>query len=628
MVGYAVSSFVDGFFKGRDWRDAKEQRKKDEERQTRLDKMNEDLHGLRLREFGLREEEFGLRREDVMRQRAEQDRLREMQAADDAFRSRVMSTAPGAIGAIPSQRDMGVISIGEGPQLSLGVSTGAPTVQGGGGSDAVRGGAGNDVFSRITNVQPVQGAYERTASVSPGPTFERYGREVGNASPSDQAAAARIRNEVAADQYTPPAAPIRPGAGRAGFPSVRTYTPEQLAAMEAAQPAVVPPDAGVLPPPVVAAPQGDPLAETRAAIRGQVAEALQPYQPDYDRRFFQPGGLVGDVREIGNRVGPAAFGALYDTAATAANTVNSVINPAVNYATGSELPPVEMAPRPERSARSSGPAFETKGRGTAPAPVAAAEQTAATSPAAQASTEATKQGVALTFGDLGLKPGDRYTGKQVQAASKSAADWYYETAAPQFLEYYVSTGQMDKAQAFAEILESRAGKKAMELRAGAAFKAINGDIDGYASDILEAYKAYGFVDPTFDIDEEATSIIRDESGGFAGAKLVFKDRKTGNTMEKLFETEADLIDYGMVTTDPATLVETMSAQRPEPKGVMTQKDVLEAAINLVGKTPGMTLEQGIAEISKGLGSLGTVGVSQGIDPRITGAGNDGLYSIN
>jgi hypothetical protein len=29
MVGYAVSSFVDGFFKDRDWRDAKEQRKKD-----------------------------------------------------------------------------------------------------------------------------------------------------------------------------------------------------------------------------------------------------------------------------------------------------------------------------------------------------------------------------------------------------------------------------------------------------------------------------------------------------------------------------------------------------------------------------------------------------------------------
>jgi hypothetical protein len=45
----------------------------------------------------------------------------------------------------------------------------------------------------------------------------------------------------AAENYVPKAAPVEPGAGRSGFPSVRTYTPEQLAAMEAAQPAPAPP---------------------------------------------------------------------------------------------------------------------------------------------------------------------------------------------------------------------------------------------------------------------------------------------------------------------------------------------------------------------------------------------------
>ena len=46
MSGYAVSGFVDGFFKGRDWRDGKEDRKLDRERQKKLDEMGAERHDI------------------------------------------------------------------------------------------------------------------------------------------------------------------------------------------------------------------------------------------------------------------------------------------------------------------------------------------------------------------------------------------------------------------------------------------------------------------------------------------------------------------------------------------------------------------------------------------------------
>ena len=612
MVGYAVSSFVDGFFKGRDWRDAKDQRKKDEERQARLDKMNEDLHGLRLREFGLREEEFGLRREDIMRQRAEQDRLLKLQAEDDAFRASVMATAPGATAAAPTAADMGLSlgvtpgsapaapqyrSAAPTPQLGFGAMGATPTVQGGGGADAARGGPNTDTLTAPAEaVRPIVPAMPMPSNpvlvtTGPGPTgggiTELY--DMG----------------------------ILP----------RRYVQDPMAAKPAA-PAPARPASGI--------------AEAEAAIRGQVAQALQPYQPDYDRKFFQPGGLVGDVREIGNRVGPAALGALYDTAATAANTVNTVINPAVNYATGYEFPTIETAPKPVSSpysrANKDAGLGGTTATGATPAPVSAAEKTSAASQPAAAGAAAGKEAVALTFGDLGLKPGERYTEKQVQTAAERTMQWFYETAAPRFLEHYVSTGQMDKATAYAEILESRAGKKAQERRASAAFKFINGDIDGWATDTLDAFKAYGYVDPTFDIDEEATGIIRDENGGFAGGRVVFKDRKTGNTMEKLFQTEDEMYNYGMVMTDPATVVDLKSQTQEQGALTDVQKRVLDDA-NEILKTnearalqglPAITEEEAMQMAMNRIGAvtgqgLGTLGASQGVDPRITGVGSNGLY---
>ena len=579
MVGYAVSSFVDGFFKGRDWRDAKDARKRDEERQARLDKMDEDLHQLRLREFGLREEEFGLRKVEIERARA-------LEQGNTDFFGDLAGTAPGA-GAPQSAESMG-LSMGVSPtapavapagrpappqpRLGFGAITAPAAVAGGGGADAVSGGSGAD----------------RIVAPAAAPSFETYGREVGNASISDQAAAARIKNEVARGNVQP--------------------------RQDQAQ----------------VAPE---IAAAEAALPGQIKEALKKYQPNPDHRFLQPGGLGADVREIGNRVGGATADAVAGTVTGAANAVNTVINPYVEYATGYKFPMAGEQPV-------AGPSFETTGRQSAPQADPAAE-VGAPSPAAAASTAATKEAVAQVSLSFGLKPGENYTPKQVQSAAEATLQWYTETAAPKILQHYVATGQVEKATQFASLLESQAGKKAMERRAAAAFKAINGDIDGYGKDILEAYKAYGYVDPTFDIDEEATGVIRDESGNFAGAKLVFKDRQTGNRIEKLFETEQELIQYGLVTTDPATMVEMMATQQQQATGALTdvQKRVLDDANAILETNPDRAL-QGLPPITEqeamqmamariatvtGQAGLGQVGASQGVDPRISGVGANGLY---
>ncbi|WPZ30767.1 hypothetical protein T8A63_07330 [Sulfitobacter sp. OXR-159] len=53
-----VSGFVDGYFKGRDWRDEKEDRELDRARQERLDALNEEKHGAQMAEY---EQMSGLR---------------------------------------------------------------------------------------------------------------------------------------------------------------------------------------------------------------------------------------------------------------------------------------------------------------------------------------------------------------------------------------------------------------------------------------------------------------------------------------------------------------------------------------------------------------------------------------
>jgi hypothetical protein len=127
--------------------------------------------------------------------------------------------------------------------------------------------------------------------------------------------------------------------------------------------------------------------------------------------------------------------------------------------------------------------------------------------------------------------------------------------------------------------------------------------------------------------------------------MVFSDRATGDTMEKVFSSMDEAINYATVMTDPATMVEMMSPKPGQEAGAMNdvQKRILDDAQTIFANSKdGMgvatkTWEQALQEaaagvaavtgqVPSGLGTLGA-GAAPAIDPRITGAGPDGLYRM-
>ncbi|MCU0948291.1 MAG: hypothetical protein MUF47_08580 [Porphyrobacter sp.] len=657
MVGYAVSGFVDGFFKGREFKNAQEDRKLDRERQKRLDAMDEEMHNLRLREFGLREQEFGLRRRSADAEFSEYERGLARRAQEEEFHRRLAETMPlGVPGAAQPGIDPGAFPIGQPqgqPAIVAPVAPARPAAPatprlGFGAMPAtVAPQAAVDLPPEglpITNVQPVQGTLPADAANNMPPLLVQ----------NEDGSLTATRSPRNADEKAALVAAARSGA----LSMPREKIVDQM------------------------------RVDAQAVPGGLGVKIRQPTEVNPNSSGFvqdlqgiaRQGSIDGSVSKIGSSITSGRDGGLASSGA--ARTLSSIADyftktPEAAQATAAQREARAQAAdwyrstqarelftsNPElleiaasdpanfyqqvqsgrlgagASAQPNAPATIAPARvGDAPPAVKAAESAAATSPAPAASANATKQAVGQVALSFGLKPGEKITERQAQSAADAALEWYNETAVPEMMRYYVSTGQLDKAQAYAEIMESRAGQNAMRLRAAAAFKAVNGDIDGWGRDILESFKSYGYVDPTYDIDEEATGMIRDSAGNFAGARLVFKDRRTGDTVEKLFQSENELFNYGLLMTDPATMVETMmsNANKPEAQSAITDKDIMESAVKIFEAGMGqITMDQAIAQAAAAAqsargamtGGLGTLGASQAIpvDPRISGVGDTGFY---
>ena len=189
----------------------------------------------------------------------------------------------------------------------------------------------------------------------------------------------------------------------------------------------------------------------------------------------------------------------------------------------------------------------------------------------------TAERVALSFG---LKPGENATKKQMDRGSQAYVDRYYEEVAPKMVQFYIGRGEMDKAQAYVDLIEGRQGKTALRSIGRATFSVVNGDYDGAAEHMLEAFKAYDYVDDAMEVDLDATGIMKDEGGNPVGGKVVFVDKKSGDRFEKTFATPDEFIQYGHLMTSPSTVAELLMKQKPEAKGAISQKDIVDAAIEI------------------------------------------------
>lgn len=169
---------------------------------------------------------------------------------------------------------------------------------------------------------------------------------------------------------------------------------------------------------------------------------------------------------------------------------------------------------------------------------------ATTSPAMEATAAAASKDLPETAGKKAPSEATR---------NKYAGDFmdhYREVGAPMVYEALISKGEFAKAEAFRQFLDSDATKAGMENWARAAFAASVGDMDTFADEIMEAYDRLDYFPDGTTIVREESGFTRDKAGNITGAKLTFKDEKTGNTFDQVFTDPNDLVRMGITLLAP------------------------------------------------------------------------------
>lgn len=588
MSAYGIASFIDGFFKGREIRNSWEDRKRNQTREDKFDKLKFD-QAERLAEAHAWDREDQDHTRGERRRAAESDAYYEdlrrradaaMQADDEplgAVATPTKGDAPAAseaargvaaqigidLGARPSaaaammERTMPAETLGQ-----IGAGAGQSTVQGGPAADtlgAVRPTAAPAAPPPITKDQVAQQQAdaarrgrlaELTARIE---QFEGIARAKPGQSVSPQAARA---TRAAIEQ----------------LPSLYAERDQLAAAENEARVAALPSE-----------------ADMRDRLRLQLEDRAEARKPNYQHDFDREGGLVSDIAEIGKRVpavGDAAIGTVaglgYDGLAGLATIPNALINPIARYATGTDFgyPP---ARQPDRPAVTEALGASPPSKGTTPqvqqgaqrSPVSAtgpgpriANLPEAKRPAAIAETAATnalgpEKAAAIGVDDgakaLGAITPDADRKERVETAVKSYEDRWLEKAYPVLLEGMLSRGDIDKAQAFMEFADSMEGRSYRKDHARAAYSLASGDIDGAMKHVITARnRLSGFSDgltvvedgTTF-IDAEGNPVSAKDGDKVAGARVVVKDRRTGNTYEEVFGgTQTELAEMFFLMTDP------------------------------------------------------------------------------
>jgi hypothetical protein len=387
-------------------------------------------------------------------------------------------------------------------------------------------------------------------------------------------------------------------------------------------------------------------------FRKKLQEQIGASKPNYDFKFGG-NGLVSDLREAKNR-GIAAIDAIPTAAANAvimtSNALNRQINPALKYATGGpdgvELPylptlgaapqmqqapqatqaqgqpPVSPGQQPQQqpaSATGPGPRVSNVPENATPATkqlagAATAAMGTASTPAIEAAAAAAAQD-APQLGAAGNRP---FTEAQRERAADSFLERYREVGAPIVIKEFLRRGQIDKAQEFQEFMDQGQVKAGMRNWARASFAASVGDFDSFASEIMEGYNRLDYFgdDTTIVTDKsgfmDAEGNITNRKGDIAGARIVFRDEKTGKTFEQEYDNPEDVVTMGITLLAPEQAFEywkqrTEAAKAaalgavPDAKAVAQAEEKRENRIDEVAKV--------ILEASKGLD--GTVTLTYG-----------------
>lgn len=392
MSAYGFTAFVDGFFKGREYRDSREDRKREIERQKRMDDIlaqretrAAERHGIDMESGRLRLDADKLSLEEARRKAATEEEYRRI------MREGMEDPSPDEpLGARPSVAKSGTPAgeaavAGVAANLPMpGVPTRAadafvravPLESLGAKKQTQAGGAGVDTLAGGDEGDSIRSVPARSQSGAAPPSGMPSRPDGTIMAPAPSAAIADelyLQGPVGA-RFIPPERQVSPSAAppvaasqpAAPAPMMPALQPPQLDRRAQFEPPVDPgrPSELVTFSPDQIRKAAQPAPSTGPSLGARVKDALKPgldtwagaMQPNYDHQFGQPGGLLGDASEVILRA-PRVAGAIVTgtndvvdntvirpALGAAANAVNRAVNPALRYAAGVEAPLVENAP--------------------------------------------------------------------------------------------------------------------------------------------------------------------------------------------------------------------------------------------------------------------------------------------
>lgn len=530
MSTYGIAGFVDGFMGGVDkahqWKD----RKRDQKRQDKLDEMDAAMHERRLRILD--------------QQIAATDKaVADQKFFEDTFQGAVDATNASMGGAATPGGGMGL----PGPAGAPADAAAVPATPG------ATSGLPPPTLGGVLPLGIPQGLDGRPKAAPPGmPSAAELRAGAAGSQPGVVNAPV-----VAGPAGGPvPAAPA-PAPTRAEAPGGLTRLPDGTI--------VAPAPRGIIADELAAAGQGTGVryipperqipseveaAKRKAAEDAAAGKAAQDMELERNRRVRDGDGPI-----------PLAWRREADTKIGAITRERSAANP---------NPALDMAPTPPTKAAAAAMGKDpmaalsdtwqtavqprglgaTRGKAPASAPpevkqladTAASAMAATTTPAMEATAAAASRGLPET----GSKP----TEKNREKFAGDFMDHYRKVGAPMVYEALLSRGEFDKAEAFRAFLERDETKAGMDNWAKAAFAASVGDMDTFATEIMDAYDRLDYFPDGTTIDRENSGFTRDKDGNITGAKLTFKDAKTGNTWDQVFTDPNDLVRMGITLLAP------------------------------------------------------------------------------
>lgn len=526
---YGIAGFVEGFMGGVDKRHEWKDRKRNQERQDKLDAMDADMQQRRLKLLDQQIASNDLSMEETRRAAAEAAEMRGVfSGAVDATNASMGadSAAPGAV-AVPA---------------TPGATSGLPPPMGilPMGIPEGRAKAAPPLMPSAAELREKAAQSGQTAGVVNAPVVGPAGGPV----PGSGSAPAAT-----------PSTPYMPPRGLPGVFPDGPPAPPVTGAYPAAAARPVDNSAADF---VAAKAGGDPVADFIAMPKKAEAEAEAEKRAADDlelenlRRMRDEDGpvplawrkeaddAIGKMtRERAAATPPVAItGAAVPPTRENAAALKADPKTALSDAWQNATKPPRIDPMKGKAPASARPIV----RGLAD--TAAEAMAATTSPAMEATAAAASKGLPDTAGKKAPTEATR---------NKYAGDFmdhYREVGAPMVYEALISKGEFAKADAFRQFLDSDATKAGMENWARAAFAASVGDMDTFADEIMEAYDRLDYFPDGTTIVRDKSGFTRDKAGNITGAKLTFKDEKTGNTFDQVFTDPNDLVRMGITLLAP------------------------------------------------------------------------------